>query len=51
MKRRAVSKEAVKRVVVRSTKASAQLENRVVPAGYKRSARVESFLVKRRLQV
>ncbi|WP_147264029.1 hypothetical protein [Desertihabitans brevis] len=48
MERRIVSKEAVKRSVVRSTKASAQLERRTVPAGFVRSERVERFLAERR---
>lgn len=48
MERRVVSKEAVKRSVVRSTKASAQLERRTVPAGFVRSERVERFLAHRR---
>lgn len=48
MERRVVSQEAVKRSVVRSTKASAQLERRTVPAGYVRSARIEQYLAERR---
>ena len=48
MKRRVVDKEAVKRAVGRSTKASAELERRTVPAGFIRSERVERFLVNRR---
>ena len=48
MERRNVSKEAVKRAVVRSTKASAQIERRSLPGGYVRSARVERFLAERR---
>ncbi len=47
MERRVVSKQAVKRSVVRSTKASAQLERRTVPAGFVRSKRVERFLAER----
>ena len=47
MKRRVVNKEAVKRFAVQSTKASAQLERRDVPAGYVRSDRVERFLAER----
>lgn len=50
VERRVVSKEAVKRSAVRSTKASARLERRTVPAGYVRSARVEQFLAERRRQ-
>lgn len=48
MKRRVVSKAAVKRAAVRSTKASAKLERRVVPATFVREARVERFLADRR---
>ena len=47
---RVVTKEVVKRFAVRSTKASAQLENRAVPAGYVRSAELERFLAERRPQ-
>jgi hypothetical protein len=43
-----VNKEAVKRSAIRSTKASAKLEGRTVPAGYVRSERVERFLAERR---
>jgi hypothetical protein len=45
---RIVDKEAVKRAVVRSTTASAELERRLVPAGFVRSPRVEQFLAERR---
>ena len=45
--KRAVSSEAVKRFAARSTRESAQLELRVVPAAYVRSAEVERFLAKR----
>ena len=48
MERRNVSKEALKRAVARSTKASAQIARRSLPAGYVRSARVERFLAERR---
>ncbi len=48
MERRVVSKEAVKRSAIRSTKASAQIERRTVPAGFVRSERVEQFLIERR---
>ena len=44
MARRVVKKEVVKRIAVRSAKASAKLENRTVPAGYVRSASVKKFL-------
>lgn len=49
-KERVVTKEAVKRFASRSTRASAQLERRAVPAGYVRSAKVERFLAERRPQ-
>lgn len=44
-----VSKAAVKKAGVRATKASAKLEGRVVPAGYKRSAAVEVYIAKQQL--
>jgi hypothetical protein len=43
-----VTKEAVRRFAVRSTKSSASLERRSVPAGFERSDRVERYLAKRR---
>ncbi|OBF84425.1 hypothetical protein A5791_24005 [Mycobacterium sp. 852002-51163_SCH5372311] len=46
--RRVVTKDVVKRIAVRSTKASAKLEDRSVPAGYVRSASVQKFLAERR---
>ncbi|MBY3555206.1 hypothetical protein HGI15_17640 [Modestobacter lapidis] len=48
MERRVVNKKAVQRSVIRSTKASAQLERRIVPTGFVRSERVERFLAERR---
>jgi len=45
-----VTKDAVKRFAVRSTRASAQLERRAVPAGYVRSAQVEQILAERQPQ-
>lgn len=48
MERRVVKIDAVRRSVMRSTKASAQLEGRAVPAGFVRSERVERFLEERR---
>ena len=47
MTKRVVSDEAVKRAAARSTKASAGLERRSVPAGFKRSERVARFLAAR----
>ena len=48
MKPRVVTKEAIERFAVRSTKASALLERRVVPAGFVRSPKVEKFLAERK---
>lgn len=48
MQRITVSKKAMRRAVIRSTKASAKLENRAVPSGFVRSAKVEQFLASRR---
>jgi hypothetical protein len=45
-KRVVVSKAAVKKAGVRSTKASAKLEGRVVPSGHRRSAAVKAYLAK-----
>jgi len=47
VKRRVVSKDAVKRFAARSTKASAHIERRAVPAGFVRSAQVKKFLAER----
>lgn len=44
LKRRMVSWEAVKRAGVKSTRASAKLENRVVPEGHVRSAAVQRYI-------
>ncbi len=41
-----VSKAAIKKAGVRSTKASAKLEDRVVPADHRRSAAVKAYLAK-----
>jgi len=48
VERRVVDRAAVKRAVSRSTRASAQLEHRVVPSGFVRSQRAERFLAERR---
>jgi len=48
MTERVVDESVVKRSVARSTKASAHLERRTVPAGFVRSPRVERFLAERR---
>jgi hypothetical protein len=45
--KQSVSREAVKRFAKRSTKASAALERRAVPAGYVRSVQVEKLLAQR----
>ncbi|MCG8914220.1 hypothetical protein L6E12_00205 [Actinokineospora sp. PR83] len=50
MKRRVVSKSTVKRIVARSTAASARLERRMIPADYVRPESVTQFLIKRRQQ-
>lgn len=47
VQRRAVDKVTVKQFAVRSTKASAKLERREVPAGFVRSAKAEQFLKQR----
>lgn len=44
MTKRTISAKARRQFVVRSTKASARLEQRVVPANHVRSAKVEKFL-------
>lgn len=41
-----VSRAAVKRAGVRTIKASAKLEGRVVPAGHRRSAAAKAYLAK-----
>ncbi len=41
-----VSRAAVKKAGMRATKASAKLEERVVPAGHRRSAAVKAYLEK-----
>lgn len=46
-KRAVVKKAVVKMVAARATKASANLENREVPAGYVRSTAVKTFLAAR----
>ena len=46
--KRIMSKEAIKRFAVRSTKASAKLERRLVPAGHVRSDAVKQYLAERR---
>ena len=43
-KKRSVSANARRQFVVRSTKASARLEKRVVPADHVRSTKVEKFV-------
>lgn len=48
VKRRIVSKEAIRRFAVRSTRESAKLEGRAVPVGHVRSERVHRFLAERR---
>lgn len=43
-----ISKEELRRSVVRSVRASARLENRSIPDDFVRSERVERFLAERR---
>lgn len=45
-----MSKAAVKKAGMRSTRASAKLEGRVVPAGHRRSAAVAAYLAKQQPQ-
>ncbi|MFC7758416.1 hypothetical protein ACFQY4_10805 [Catellatospora bangladeshensis] len=49
-KKRAVTKDVVKRFAAKSAKVSAQLERRDVPAGHVRSAKVAAYLAARRAQ-
>ena len=49
-RRHVVTKDAVKRAAAQATKASAKLENRVVPAGFVRSSAVKCFLAARQLR-
>lgn len=44
----ASSKDALKRSIARSTRASAQLEGRTVPSSFERSAQAEEFLAELR---
>lgn len=48
MKRKTISSETIKQSVSRSTRASAKLEGRTVPADFVRSQKVERFLEERR---
>ena len=48
MKRKNVTREALRRAAMRSTQASAALENRSVPVGVVRSERVERLLAVRK---
>ena len=50
MKKRVVDVTVIRRAAERSTRESASLERRVVPAGYVRSESVERYLAERRLQ-
>lgn len=47
MKRRMVDKAAVKRAALRSTRESASLEFRIVPADYVRSAKIDRYVAER----
>lgn len=48
MKRKEITLEAIRPAVIRSTRASAALENRAVPADALPSKRVDQFLASRR---
>jgi hypothetical protein len=48
MKKRTIDRVAIKRAASRSTRDSASLERRVVPAGYVRSEKTERYLAERR---
>ncbi|WP_167133034.1 hypothetical protein [Paramicrobacterium chengjingii] len=48
MKRKNVTSEALRRAAIRSTRASAALENRSVPDGVTRSETVDRFLASRK---
>jgi hypothetical protein len=45
--RRTISKDAIRRLAQQSTKASAKLEGRALPAGYVRSSQAAKFLAER----
>jgi len=49
--KRVVSAKARREFVLRSTRASARLEQRVVPADYVRSTKVEQFLESLRTKI
>lgn len=51
MNKKTVSAKARRQVIMRSTKASARLERRVVPADHVRSAKVEKFVESMRAKV
>lgn len=44
-----MTKEAVRRSAIRSTRESAAIGDRIIPVGYVRSIHVERFLAERRL--
>ena len=48
MKKLLITQEAVAKAAKESTRASARLENRVVPPGFQRSPEVEKYLESRR---
>lgn len=50
MKRSEITREAIRRSIERSTRASAAIERREVPAGFVRSAKAEQFLAARKLK-
>jgi hypothetical protein len=48
VKRREVTEEAIKRAAAKSTTASARLEQRVVPPGYRRPSEVDRYVAQLR---
>ncbi len=48
MTRRPIDREAIRRSVARSTRESARLEGRVVPAQFKRSPSVDRYIAEHR---
>lgn len=50
MERKAVPAATLHKAAVRSTRASARLERREVPEGFRRTQQVQSFVAKRQKQ-
>ncbi len=51
MSKKTISDQSRRQLVERSTKASARLEQRVVPADHKRSEKIEEFVDSLRLKM